>query len=136
MDCPAPAADQAWLQRVIGECWPGVLQRADHHHDPRIQQCPSILFADQAKAFERIPWDWTRDVLSGWNAPPWATTAVCGLVCNRSIRTMLAGRLGPPRMLARGLGMGSPLSLFLWVAGYDPLIEALQSAVGTHTPTF
>eukprot|EP00975_Prorocentrum_lima_P040550 8514380-Prorocentrum_lima.AAC.1 len=40
------------------------------------------------------------------------------------------------RPLARGLGMGSPISLLLWVLCFDPLVHALQDATGAAAPTY
>eukprot|EP00969_Alexandrium_andersonii_P019207 838732-Alexandrium_andersonii.AAC.1 len=41
----------------------------------------------------------------------------------RAVVSPLHGSLGPERSLARSVGMGGPVSPFLWCLGYDPLIE-------------
>eukprot|EP00975_Prorocentrum_lima_P022657 4766985-Prorocentrum_lima.AAC.1 len=56
-------------------------ERADDHHD--IRDGPAILFADQAKAFERVPWPWLLKITQRWGAPRWIQQAVRALVCQR-----------------------------------------------------
>eukprot|EP00975_Prorocentrum_lima_P004392 951950-Prorocentrum_lima.AAC.1 len=76
------------------------------------------------------------EMLHRWQAPAWVRHAVRALVCDRQVQSIIAGRLVAPRQLARGLGMGSPVSLLLWVLCFDPLIHALQCATGARAPTY
>ena len=48
---------------------------------------PAVLFADQSKAFERVPHAWLLRVLDAWGLPPWAR-AVAGafLKCGEANR--------------------------------------------------
>eukprot|EP00975_Prorocentrum_lima_P030338 6361286-Prorocentrum_lima.AAC.1 len=52
-------------------------EEADCCHD--IRNGPAILFADQAKAFERVPWPWLLKITQRWGAPQWIQQAVRAL---------------------------------------------------------
>eukprot|EP00975_Prorocentrum_lima_P040791 8567072-Prorocentrum_lima.AAC.1 len=62
--------------------------------------------------------------------------SISGLVCKRTVTTGIAGRLIGNRVLSRGLGMGSPVSLLLWCVVFDPIIHGVQTATGNLALTY
>ena len=92
-----------------GPLWGEVLGRAaqpidaiaEEAADSRIARLPGVLFADQAKAFDRLSLAWFAEVL-----PPWLVRPMLSLVVGRAVRMHRDGRPGPLRRLYRPLGMG------------------------------
>eukprot|EP00975_Prorocentrum_lima_P048919 10232785-Prorocentrum_lima.AAC.1 len=87
----APRVDRQWQTRVLGPLADAYWQETEaieEHEDTRNQ--PAILFADQAKAFERIQWPWLMRVVQRWGAPTWVLHAVRTLVCQRQVQTIIA----------------------------------------------
>ena len=44
--------------------------------------------------------------------------------------------LGPARRIWRGIGMGGTASPFVWVMGFDPIIDGVVDAFGVQLPTY
>ena len=91
---------------VLGPAEPGVAALCDGAGFEGIQDCPAVTLADQEKAFERISYEWLAAVFSGWRMPTWLARGLLDQVARRVARSGIGGRLGVPRALLRGIGMG------------------------------
>ena len=54
----------------------------------------------------------------------------------RVIRSGLGGKLGPPRLLLRGIDMGGTASVLLWNMGYDPVFTVVELATLVEIPSY
>ena len=101
----------------------------------QIAQCPAVVFGDKSKAFERVSLVWVRMVMIRWGFPAWARNTIMALVIPRVVRQAGKRGQGPRRHLARSIGMGGTGSLFIWNLVFDPVVAAMESAVGARVPT-
>merc|ERR1712051_769353 len=58
------------------------------------------------------------------------------MMVGRCVRSCANERLGPPRPVARSIGVGGTMSMLRWAMGYDPIVEGVERACGVATPTF
>ena len=56
--------------------------------------------------------------------------------CCPEARSGLGGKLGPLRLLLRGLGMGGTASVLLWNMGYDPVFTAAELVTAVEIPSY
>ena len=95
-----------------------------------------VVVGDQEKAFERVGHNWLDQMLRNWRFPTWVCNIFRFLVMWRSIRAIIAGQMGAPRILRRGIGMGEPASPFLWTICFDPIVLLIVAVSGCVAPTF
>jgi hypothetical protein len=110
-----------------------------HEHiffvDAAIEACrttstPGILaFFDQAKAYDRVEWQWLRKVSvhlgfgQRWQALLGALYSSC------SSRLLVNNFLTAPVLIRRGLRQGDPLSPALYNLTFEPLLHMLRSSL-------
>ena len=97
---------------------------------------PFALFADQDKAFERVPVTWFKTMLAGWRLPRWLHNAALALVLRRVTKASLGGEGAEWLDVACGFGMGSPAAPLFWAMIYDPVPEAIRNTLGRDAPTY
>ena len=49
---------------------------------------------------------------------------------------LASGKLGPLRLLLRGLGVGGTASVLLWNMGYDPVFTSAELATAVEIPSY
>ena len=68
--------------------------------------------------------------------PEWLIRSFLMLTTRRRIRACSNGKLGPARLLLRGIGVGGTASMLTWTISYDPILHALQLSMRLTAPTF
>ena len=85
--------DELW-ETLLGPL-AGVIDDLSGEHNPLNGDDDAVFLADQEKAFERVGHAWLQCVMDAWDFPPWVKAAFNFLMKNRSVRSVIGGKLGP-----------------------------------------
>ena len=132
----AGPAVTSWWDEFLGEAGPALAAYVASFPDEGVACVPAVILEDQSKAFERLSHAWLVEVLRRWGLPRWLLRGLLDQVWRRAVRSGLGGRLGPVRLLLRGLGMGGTASVLLWNMGYDPVSTAVELATAVEIPSY
>ena len=86
-----------------------------------------ILLLDIEKAFDSMSHDYIHLMLEKVGMPKWLTNMVRGLMHDVRVSPVLSERTDTLLAITRGVKQGCPLSPFLFIICYDPLLWKLSS---------
>eukprot|EP00975_Prorocentrum_lima_P057729 12106020-Prorocentrum_lima.AAC.1 len=62
-------ADYSWARLTFGTQHNTYVHLAQQAQALHTRGTTAVLYADQSKAFERLPWHWIHTVFQGWGIP-------------------------------------------------------------------
>ncbi len=103
------------MEDVIFEC--------DNNESPG-----AIILIDQSKAFDRVEWEWLKQVMKRFNFGHRFINWILMLYQHAKSTIMTNGHFSETFSLGRGLRQGSPLSSLLYILQAEPFAEAIRKS--------
>ncbi len=88
----------------------------------------AIIFIDQAKAYDRVEWEWLEKVMKRFNFGQKFIGWITMLYQNAKSTIMTNGHFSEAIQLERGLRQGSPLSSLLYILQAEPFAEMIRQS--------
>ena len=87
-----------------------------------------VLLLDIEKAFDSMAHDYIHLMLERVGMPPWLSNVVKGLMSDVRVKPVLPKSTSVSLSITRGVKQGCPLSPFLFIICYDPLLWKLSKS--------
>lgn len=106
----------------------GLIKEIKHRGQPAL-----FIKLDIAKAFDSVLWSYLFELLERLGFGPRWREWIAIMLAHQTSRVLLNGKQGRPIKHLQGLRQGDPLSLMLFILGFDPLqrliIKAIQNQI-------